>query len=97
METPVIYSFMHKLYESLYEEGSIAARIRSKDNVLNIDGSFTFDHWDISEDKQTITLYVADDLRVEFKPQDLVRAKKENNTFLFDTDIMEMDVDFIGV
>ncbi len=95
MDKSIIYSFMQKLFESLYGNGTIAARIRSKDDVLNIDTSFVFDHWDMSEDKQTITLYGEDDLKVEFKPQDLVRAEKDNDTFLFDARGMELAVDFI--
>lgn len=95
METAVMLSFMHKLYESSYGNGTITAKVHSKDNVLDIDTAFTFDHWDIGENKDNIVLYGEDDMKITVFPQDLVKAVKEDELFVFNTDELEMVVGFI--
>lgn len=90
-----MFDFLHKLFINSYSGKSISVHLNSKDNVISTDLSFEFKSFQISEDKQEITLYGEEDLQVTFNPQDLVDVKKENDTFLFDTEIVEMAVDFI--
>lgn len=90
-----MFDFLHKLFINSYSGKSISVHLNSKDNVISTDLSFEFKDFQISEDKKEITLYGEEDLQVTFNPQNLVKVEKENNTFLFDTEIMEMAVDFI--
>ena len=86
---------MHKLYESAYGKGTITARVRSNDNVLDIDTAFRFNKWEVINNKKCIVLYGEDDVKIVITPQNLIRAKKENELFIFNTNMMEMIVDFI--
>lgn len=95
MDTSVMLSFMHKLYVSSYGNGSITAKVHSRDNVLDIDTSFTFDHWEIGKNKDNIVIYGEDDMKITVFPQDLVRAEREDDLFVFNTDELEMVVGFI--
>lgn len=95
MDTSVMLSFMHKLHESSYGNGIITAKVHSRDNVLDIDTSFTFDHWEIGNAKDNIVLYGEDDMKITVVPQDLVRAEKENELYVFNTNELEMVVGFI--
>lgn len=95
METSVILSFMHKLHESSYGNGIITAKVHSRDNVLDVDTAFTFDHWEIGDRKDNIILYGEDDMKITVFPQDLVRAEREDDLFVFNTDELEMVVGFI--
>lgn len=95
MDTKIMLSFMHKLYESSYGNGTITAKVHSKDNVLDIDTAFSFDHWEIGESKENIVLYGEDDMKITVFPQDLVRAEREDELFIFNTDELEMVVGFI--
>lgn len=95
MDTSVMLSFMHKLYESSYGNGTITAKVHSKDNVLDIDTAFIFDHWDIGAAKDNIVLYGEDDMKITVFPQNLVRAEREDDLFVFNTDELEMVVGFI--
>ena len=95
MDTAVMLSFMHKLYESSYGNGTITAKVHSKDNVLDIDTAFSFDHWEIGDSKENIILYGEDDMKITVFPQDLVKAVKEDELFVFNTDELEMVVGFM--
>lgn len=95
METAILLSFMHKLYESSYGNGTITAKLHSKDNVLDIDTAFKFDHWEIGEAKDNIVLHGEDDMKITVFPQNLVKAEKEEDLFIFNTDELEMVVGFI--
>ena len=95
METSILLSFMHKLWESSYGNGTITAKMHTKDNVLDVDTAFTFDHWEIGEAKDNIVLYGEDDMKITVAPQDLVKAEKENDLFIFNTKNVEMIVGFI--
>lgn len=95
METTVVLSFMQKLYESLYGNGTITAQVRTADSALDIDTAFSFDHWEINGNKESITLYGEDDMRIVFNPQHLVKASLEDGVFTFNTDILEMVIGFV--
>lgn len=95
MDTAIILSFMHKLFESAYGKGTITTKVHSKDNVLDIDASFMFDHWEIGEDKDNIVLYGEEDIKITVSPQNLIRAEIEDELFVFNTDELEMMVGFI--
>ena len=95
MDAAIMLSFMKKLYESAYGNGVITARIRTTDDVLDIDTAFIFDHWELSDDKESITLYGEDDMKVVFSPQYLTRADIEDDLFVFNTSTTEITVGFI--
>ena len=95
MDAAIMLSFMKKLYESAYGNGVITAHIRTTDDVLDIDTAFTFDHWELSDDKESITLYGEDDMKVVFSPQYLTRADIEDDLFVFNTSTTEITVGFI--
>lgn len=95
MEKKIIFDFLHDLFINSYSGKNISVHLNSKDKVVSADLFFEFKSFQISDDKQEITLYGEEDLQLTFMPQDLVYARKENDTFLFDTDNVEMAVDFI--
>ena len=95
MDIMLIQSFMRKLYESSYGNGSLTAHIKTLDDALDVDAAFKFDHWELSDDKKTITLYGDDDIRVFFNSQKLKNAVMEGDLFIFSTDTMEIAIGFI--
>ena len=95
MDTAVMLSFMHKLYESSYGNGIITAKVHSKDDVLDVDTAFKFDHWELGKNKDNIVLYGEEDMKITVFPQDLIRAEREDELFIFNTDEVEMVVGFI--
>lgn len=95
MEKKIVFDFLQQLFINSYSGKNISVHLNSKDNVITTDMSFEYKSFQISEDKQEITLYGEEDLQVTFNPQNLVNAKKENDTYLFDTEIVELAVDFI--
>ena len=95
MDTAVMLSFMHKLYESSYGNGTITAKVHSKDDVLDVDTAFKFDHWELGKNKDNIVLYGEEDMKITVFPQDLIRAEREDELFIFNTDEVEMVVGFI--
>ena len=95
MDTAVMLSFMHKLYESSYGNGTITAKVHSKDDVLDVDTAFKFDHWELGKNKDNIVLYGEEDMKITVFPQDLIRAEREDELFIFNTDELEMVVGFI--
>ena len=95
MDKRIMFDFMHKLFINSYSGKNVSVHLNSKDNVLSTDMSFEFKDFQISDDKQKITLFGEEDLQVTFNPQNIVKIEKENDTFLFDTDNVEMAVDFI--
>ena len=95
MDTAVMLSFMHKLYESSYGNGTITAKVHSKDDVLDVDTAFKFDHWELGKNKDNIVLYGEEDMKITVFPQNLIRAEREDELFIFNTDEVEMVVGFI--
>lgn len=95
MDTTILLSFMHKLHESSYGNGTITAKVHSNDNVLDVDTAFTFDHWEIGDRKDNIVLYGEDDMKITVFPQNLIRAEREDELFVFNTNELEMVVGFI--
>lgn len=95
MNSTIMLNFMRKLYESSYGNGSLTAHIKTLDDALDVDAAFKFDHWELSDDKNTITLYGDDDIRVLFDSQKLKNAVMEGDLFIFSTDTMEIAIGFI--
>ena len=95
MNTAITMSFMQRLYESAYGNGIISATVRSKDDVLDIDTAFRFDHWELSEDKEHILIYGEDDIKIDVCPRNMVEARRENGLYIFNTKSLEMTVSFI--
>ena len=95
METQIMYSFIHKLFTGAYGGKRISVHLNSADNVLTTDLSFEYKDYQISEDKQKITLYGEDDLQVTVTPQNLMDASTEDEYYLFNTDTFNMAVTFI--
>ncbi|SFU57006.1 hypothetical protein [Butyrivibrio sp. INlla21] len=95
MDTKIMLSFMQKLYNCAYGNGILTAHLRTTDDVLDIDTAFTVDHWELSANKESMTLYGEDDMKVVFNPQYLTKASVEGDDFVFNTGNVEMVVGFI--